>query len=128
MLSSQNVQAHALPEDWKPRATLTNSKETPVFICAVEECWRLFPDKTKLLGEPCPRCVSVAYGCIAHRMKDHAKGEADLWEEAVSYSEVVEADKLESARARDQQQRVQDASMQPEVCRRPSVGRQLKGT
>ena len=67
--------------------------------------------------------VGVAHSRIAHRTKDHAKSEADLWEEAVSYSEVVVADKLEAGRAMEQQQQVQDVSMQPEVCRKLSVGR-----
>ena len=50
-LSSRKVEADTLEEGWKPRAAVTNSKETPLFICSAgDACWRLFPDKGKLLG------------------------------------------------------------------------------
>jgi len=86
--SRADAEQAALPVDYTPRAALTNSKETPLFICAITGCHSLFPSRSKL---------------VAHRSKDHRRTAVQsegksLWDkgESISYSDVIAMDEGEA--------------------------------
>ncbi|KAJ6509347.1 hypothetical protein C8R47DRAFT_1208532 [Mycena vitilis] len=54
------------PEDLiaaQGRAKVTSPKETPLFICALSDCFRLFPSRDRLM---------------THRKRDHDSEDTDL--------------------------------------------------
>ncbi|KAH9857950.1 hypothetical protein C2E23DRAFT_802082 [Lenzites betulinus] len=60
-------------------ARVTNAEETPIFICGVEDCYKLFPSRERVM---------------AHRKRDH-DSEEEAQEEIITWK-MLEADQGET--------------------------------